>query len=209
MVVGKTKWFWGEFPCLDLLFLQLPLPVPGPGSELLPCSWCPGHQEQPARAPGPSRAGTELLAAAAGDHRGTPGAAGELAAGRQSKFPSPRCRSPAEGTLPRHLPLLGQTMAPRGLPPVPSGMRIPLILILLLFLPRSPLCCKCWAPRCHVPVSLPGLGDPAGSPPHPGQEPDGDFPCGSSRWYQGAQGCTPPTGIFLWRHLHVPVTTQC
>lgn len=49
---------------------------------------------------------------------------------------------------------------PWGVPPVASGMRragIPLLLFLLL--PRRPLHCKCWTPRCQIPASLPGLGD--------------------------------------------------
>lgn len=103
--------------------------------------WLPGH-------PTP---GTELL----GITVGLPMPLGPQV--RQSKFPSLHHRSPAEGTLPRHLSLLGETTASRDLPPVPSGMcRAGTPLLFLLFLPRSPLCCECWAPRCHVPARTGG-----------------------------------------------------
>lgn len=102
-------------------------------------------------APRPSHAGDR----APGDHRGTPDASG--AAGEAEQIPLLAPSQPSRGDSPRHLSLLGETTAPRDLPPVPSGMcRAGIPLLFLVFLPRSPLCCQCWAPRCHVPARTGG-----------------------------------------------------
>lgn len=103
VVVGKAGRFWGSSPAWTcsssssaLRQGQAASSRRAAGAEDIRSSrrGLPGHPEQDP---------------AVGDHPGTPrasGAAGELAAGRHSKFPSPWCHSPTEGTLQRHLPLL-------------------------------------------------------------------------------------------------------
>jgi len=87
-----------EFPCSTLLFLQHPLP-----------------RARARLCPVPAPAGTPSIS----------GAAGELAARRQSKTPSPRGRSPAEGLSWGACPSLGIQRLPGVCHPLPVGCAEP------------------------------------------------------------------------------------
>lgn len=184
---GKPRAFGGSCPawtCSSSSFL-----CPVPGQAVPHASWCRGHREQPARAPRPSQAGNR----APGDHRGTPDASG--AAGEAEQIPLLAPSQPSRGDSPTApVPPRGNNGSPgfttRSQRDVPSWHPPPLPPLP----PQEPAVLR--GLGSSLPCPCQDRSTAAGSPPGPGQEPDRDFPCGSSRWYLGSQSCTPPPGFF-------------
>lgn len=187
-VARRQRWYWkshgvlGSSPAWTCSSSSFFCPVPAP-----PGSWCRGCWEQQARAPCHPEQGTELPAASARVPMGLPALWGCRFARctKAERLPSPQHRSPARGTCPSR----GNHQLP-GVYPTPGEMcRGGIPLLLLLFLPRNPLRCKCWAPHFHLCPCQVWRMVAAGSPPHPGQEPGRDIPWGSSRQYLDTQNC--------------------
>ena len=188
---------------MDLLFLQLPLrrargklcPVPAPPGQLVP------------RTPGAAGKGSPAIPSwGPSSWPQPPGMTAGLPAP-----PEPQVSSPHEGRA--NFPPCAIAAQPRGLSHgtcSSSGkQRLPGV-----YHPFPVGCAELASPsssssspgvRCAASAGLLAATSPcpcqawrtaAGSPPHPGQEPDGSFPCGSSRWYLSTQSCTPPTEIY-------------